>query len=100
MKGSLKLKLFLSLVTLVMMASGIAMPFIGSMKQTHAAANSPLDPTPTYESAKWTVQEGILYATLPFGSYHLNIYTSNPPPAGITPIVLYFYGCCNPNTNR
>jgi Dienelactone hydrolase family len=100
MKGSLKLKVFVSLVTLVMMAGAIAMPFVGSMKQTHAAANSPLDSTPTYVPAQWTVQEGILYATLPFGSYRMNIYTLNPPPTGITPIVLYFYGCCNPNTTR
>ena len=60
MKGSLKLKLFVSLVTLVMMAGAVVMPFVGSMKQTHAATLSPLDPTPTYEPAKWTVQEGIL----------------------------------------
>lgn len=100
MKGSIRIKLFLSLVTLVMMATASAIPLIGSVKHTHAAAFSPLNPTPTYEPAQWTVQEGILYATLPFGSYHLNIYTLNPPPAGITPIVLYFYGCCNPDTNR
>jgi acetyl esterase/lipase len=100
MKGSIRIKLFLSLVTLVMMATASAIPLIGSVKHTHAAAFSPFNPTPTYEPAQWTVQEGILYATLPFGSYHLNIYTLNPPPAGITPIVLYFYGCCNPDTNR
>lgn len=100
MKGSLKLKLFLSLVTFVMMAGAVAIPFVGSTKQTHAATLSPLNPTPTYVPAKWTVQEGILYATLPFGSYRMNIYTLNPPPTGITPIVLYFHGCCNPATTR
>src|SRR5436309_8024450 len=100
MKGSIRIKLFLSLVTLVMMATASAIPLIGSLKHTHAAAFSPLNPTPTYEPAKWTVQEGILYATLPFGSYRLNIYTLNPPPQGNTPIVLYFHGCCNPSTNR
>ncbi len=100
MKGSIRLKLFLSLVTLVMMATASAIPLIGSMEHTHAAAFSPLDSTPTYEPAQWTVQEGIEYATLPFGSYRLNIYTLNPPPPGNTPIVLYFHGCCNPNTNR
>src|SRR5947209_7832733 len=100
MKGSIRLKLFLSLVTLLMMATASAIPLIGSMKYSHAAAFSPLNPTPTYEPAQWTVQEGILYATLPFGSYRLNIYTLNPPPAGNTPIVLYFHSCCNQSTNR
>ena len=100
MKGSIRLKLILSLVTLVMMAAASAIPLVGSMQHTHAAVASPLDPTPTYEPAQWTIQEGILYAKLPFGSYRLNIYTLNPPPAGNTPIVLYFHGCCNSSTNR
>jgi acetyl esterase/lipase len=100
MRGSIRLKLILSLVTLVMIAAASAIPLVGSIQHTHAAAASPLDPTPTYEPAHWTIQEGILYAQLPFGSYRLNIYTLNPPPAGNTPIVLFFHGCCNPDTNR
>jgi len=116
MKGSIKSKLALSLVIVLTFVAASAIQFSGLINHTYATpadappliasgivptpSASPPVPTPTFEPANWTIQEGILYATLPFGSYHLNIYTSNPPPAGKTPIVLFFYGCCNPNTNR
>ena len=101
MKGSIRSKLIMSLITLVAM---VAVLLAGTAHQTYAAATSfsavRLDTTPTPEPANWTIQEGVLYATLPFGSYKLNIYTPDPAPSGNTPIVLFFHGCCNPNTNR
>jgi acetyl esterase/lipase len=101
MQGSIWSKLVVSLVTLAAM---VAIPLAGSVQHTYAAAGnfpaSHLSTTPTPEPAQWTIQEGILYATLPFGSYRLNIYTPNPAPQGNTPLVLFLHGCCNPNTNR
>src|SRR5947209_9968903 len=116
MKDSIRSKLALSLVTLVMMAVTVAIPFSGSIMRSFAATltspqaiasgivptptASPPYPTQTVELAQWTIQEGISYATLNGTTYRLNIYTSVPPPSGNAPIVLYFHGCCNPNTNR
>ena len=98
------------------MAITVALPFSDAIVHTLAVGNStptpvstgilptpsstPPDPTPTARPVRWTEINGITYATLPFGTYKLNIYTPNPPPSGNTPIVLYFHGCCNPDTNR
>ena len=92
MQGSIRSKLVVSLITLAVMVS---ITLAGSIQHTYAAGGnlltSHLSSTPTPEPAQWTIQEGIPYATLPFGSYLLNIYTPNPAPQGNTPLVLYFY---------
>ena len=115
MKGSIRSKLILSLAILLMMAVSIAIPFSSNITHTFAALTnpaviasgivpsptaSPPHPTQTPEPVNWTIQEGIPYATLNGTTYKLNIYTSNPPPSGNAPLVLFFHGCCNPNTNR
>ena len=115
MKGSIRSKLILCLCTLVMMAVTVAIPFSNNISHSFAAltgpkaiasgivpspTSSPPVPTQTPEPAKWTIQEGIPYATLNGTTYELNIYTSVPPPSGKAPIVLFFHGCCNPATTR
>lgn len=106
MERSTRSKLFLSVIALTVIVAFTAMSLRGSTHRSYAAVgnlpaySSSPGPTPTREPANWTIQQGILYATLPFGSYKLNIYTPNPAPAGNTALVIYFYGCCNSNTNR
>ena len=115
MQSSIKSKLILCLFTVLMMAVAVAIPFSSNITHSLAALTSPQtiasgivpsptasppQPTQTREPAKWTIQEGIPYATLNGTTYLLNIYTSVPPPSGNAPIVLFFHGCCNPATNR
>jgi acetyl esterase/lipase len=115
MQGSIKSKLILCLFTVLMMAIAVAIPFSNNITRSFAALTgpqtiasgivpsptaSPPHPTQTPEPAKWTIQEGIPYATLNGTTYKLNIYTSVPAPRGNAPIVLFFHGCCNPATNR
>ncbi len=113
MNGSIKLKLVLSLIALALIATAVSIPVFGFTRAApyvgpKAIASGivptptgpPPKPTPPYEQANWTIQEGIPYATLPFGTFLLNIYTPKPAPQGNTPIVLFFHGCCNPATNR
>lgn len=115
MNGSIRSKLVLSLLILLMMAVSIAIPFSGSIAHSFATFTnpgviasgivpsptaSPPHPTQTPEPARWTIQEGIPYATLNGTTYQLNIYTSVPPPTRAAPLVLFFHGCCNPSTNR
>ncbi len=109
-------KLALTLFSLIVLAITIALPFSDNMVHTFAAglskpvvlasgivptpSSTPPYPTPTFVPVKWTEINGITYTNLPFGTYKLNLYTPDPAPSGNTPLVLYFHGCCNPNTNR
>lgn len=90
MNGSIRSKLVLSLLILLMMAVSIAIPFSGSIAHSFAALTnpgviasgivpsptaSPPHPTQTPEPVRWSIQEGIPYTTLNGTTYKLNIYT-------------------------